>query len=230
MNICIIPARGGSKRIPRKNIKPFFGKPMIAWSIEKALASDCFDRIIVSTDDLHIAETAIEFGAEVPFLRPPHLSDDYTPTQSVIQHAINSLSLADLDTFVCCLYPTVPFLVPSDINTSFGLIADNIDARFIFPATTFPYPVQRSLLIDTNGFCRMSDPRNFLTRSQDLAEHYHDSGQFYLSRASTWLEADNIFHRSFPLIIPRWRVHDLDTLEDWRRAELFFPVFQSQFL
>ena len=229
MNICIIPARGGSKRIPRKNIRLFHGKPMISWAIEKALSSQCFDKIIVSTDDSEIAATAIESGADVPFLRPTELSDDYTSTQVVIQHAINSVTSIHLDSFLCCLYPTVPFLVPSDINKCFDLLATNSYARYSFPATSFSYPVQRSLLIDPSGICRMSNSENYLIRSQDLVEHYHDSGQFYLALAKTWLEPENIFHRSLPLIIPRWRVHDLDTLEDWQRAELFFPLFQSEY-
>lgn len=228
MKVAIIPARGGSKRIPRKNSKLFFGKPMIAWSIETALQSNCFDRVIVSTDDQEISEIARMYGAEVPFIRPPELSGDFIPTVPVINHAINWL--ADNDYFpesVCCLYATAPFATIADIQKGLDAIQDP-SCLFSFPITNFQFAIQRALKINSSGRLEMFNPEHALTRSQDLEEAYHDAGQFYWGRTDAWLAEIPIFGpNSLPIMLPGFRVQDIDTTEDWTRAEWIFKALQS---
>ena len=220
MNICIIPARGGSKRIPKKNIKEFRGKPMIKWSIEAAISSNCFNRIIVSTDCDDIANIAIESGAEVPFRRPSELSNDFCSTREVIEHSISWLAKKnELFDYVCCLYATAPFVTFQDIKEGFNLIHNVKDNHFLFTCTTFEYPIQRALFISKNGLLKMINPENYSKRSQDLKETYHDAGQFYIGSRNAWLQNQNILEDGTPLVIPRWRVQDIDTFEDWIRAE-----------
>ena len=179
MNICVIPARGGSKRIPRKNIKEFAGKPMIEWSISAAIKANCFERIIVSTDDIEISAISKTIGAEVPFKRPQSLSEDYTPTGVVVKHAIECLNLADLyKTNVCCLYATAPFITSTDILKSLEILKTHA-CEFVLPVTRYAFPIQRALIIDqTTNFLKMREPEKFFTRSQDLGEAFHDAGQF----------------------------------------------------
>jgi pseudaminic acid cytidylyltransferase len=229
MNLCVIPARGGSKRIPRKNIKEFCGKPMIAWSIEAAKSSACFNRIIVSTDDEEIAEVAKSFGAEVPFMRPAHLSDDHTATIPVIAHAIRwQMEHSHSPTEVCCIYATAPFVQVQDIKRGLEILKST-DAEYVFSVTTFAFPVQRAIRITKEQRVEMFQPEHFNTRSQDLEEAWHDAGQFYWGRASAWMEGKPIFSRdSAPVTLPRYRVQDIDTLEDWQRAEwLFKPMLKK---
>jgi pseudaminic acid cytidylyltransferase len=223
MNIAIIPARGGSKRIPKKNIKHFHGKPIITYSIKAAIESQCFDRIIVSTDDDEIASISKAHGAEVPFKRPQLISDDYTGTTEVISHAINwIINQKENINFVCCLYPTAPFIQPNDIRFSLKKLQAE-DADFCFSVTNYLYPIQRSLKINPDNRCEMFYPEMFNQRSQDLIEAYHDAGQFYWGRTNAWLGKKPIFSNiSIPYILPSHRVHDIDTLEDWKRAELMF--------
>ena len=223
MNICIIPARGGSKRIPRKNIKMFHGKPMIAWSIEAALKSNCFSRIICSTDDEEIADIAKAHGAETPFLRPSYLSDDHTGTIPVIAHAIEFLKKDKID-LVCCIYATAPFIQSEDIKQSLKKIkAKNID--YCFSVTNYPFPIQRSIRITKENRCEMFQPEMFEKRSQDLEEAYHDAGQFYWGKKGAWLEHRSLFSdKTSPYILPRYRVQDIDTEEDWIRAELIYSA------
>lgn len=224
MKIAIIPARGGSKRIPRKNIKNFHGKPLIAYSIEAALQAECFDRVIVSTDDNEIAEVAKQYGAEVPFLRPQDISNDYATTMDVLKHAINELSLTD-DCQLCCIYATAPFLQVRDIvEASILLSSNNID--YVFSATEFSFPIQRAIKIDENGFCGMFHTEHENTRSQDLEKSYHDAGQFYFGKVSSFKQNRPFFHssKSKPFLLPIYRVQDIDTVEDWKRAELLFEV------
>lgn len=221
MNICIIPARGGSKRIPRKNIKNFRGRPMISWSIEEAQKSECFDRIIVSTDDAEIAQFSESCGVDVPGLRPSYLSGDVVSTGEVVAELIRTLHLpSSLDDNVCCLYATAPFVVSSDIRDSLRLL-DQGGCDFVLPVTTYPFPIQRALSVDPrDDLLSMFDASKFRTRSQDLEEAVHDAGQFCWGTASAWKSAGNLFDlkvRSFNL--PRWRVQDIDTVEDWEFAE-----------
>jgi pseudaminic acid cytidylyltransferase len=225
MNIAIIPARGGSKRIPRKNIKLFYGKPMIAWSIEAALKAKIFDHIIVSTDDIEIAQVAKECGAEVPFMRPKELSDDYTGTIEVIAHAAKWSQEQSWDVkAVCCIYATAPFVMAADIVT--GLVSLN-DGNWIyaFSVTDFAAPIFRSFKRTKEGSVEMFFPEHFTTRSQDLPEAFHDAGQFYWGKPESWLAGKKIFdHHSKPIFIPRWRVQDIDTQEDWDRAQILAPT------
>jgi N-acylneuraminate cytidylyltransferase len=222
MKLAIIPARGGSKRIPRKNIRPFSGKPMIAWSIEAAQRSGLFDRIIVSTDDAEIAKIACEYGAEVPFIRPTDISDDFTGTAEVIQHAIQYLQ-ADgcVVEDVCCIYATAPFIRSEDIQQGYREL-DN-GWSYVIPACEFNAPIFRSFKQYDDGSIEMFYPDKFACRSQDLPEALHDVGQFYWGKVAAWLELKPFFTRdTYALRIPAWRVQDIDNNDDWRRAELMF--------
>ena len=225
MTVCLIPARGGSKRIPRKNILKFAGRPMIAWSIAAAHEAGCFERIIVSTDDDEIAEIAIAEGAEVPFRRPAALSDDHATTVDVIRHALDWLEeSAVVPDTLCCLYATAPFVRAQDIRAGADMLKD---AQFAIPVTSFGFPIQRAVRIE-QGRLAMFDPQNYATRSQDLDEAYHDAGQFYWGRSEAWRGDINPFGaESAPILLPRWRVQDIDTPEDWVRAELMFQALSS---
>ena len=228
MNLALIPARGGSKRIPRKNIRPFRGRPMIAWSIEAALAAGCFDRIVVSTDDEEIAAVARTHGAEVPFLRPAHLADDQATTQAVVLHALQWCEQQGLaPQAVCCLYATAPFVQSADLVAACQLLNQAPTGSFVFPATSFPFPIQRAIHIDPAGRSAMFHPEHFNTRSQDLEEAFHDAGQFYWARPEAWKLATSFFENGCPLMLPRWRVQDIDTEEDWRRAELMHHLIEG---
>jgi len=223
--ICLIPARGGSKRILRKNIRLFRGRPMIAWSIDAARASGCFARIIVSTDDEEIAAVATACGGEVPFLRPAHLADDYATTQDVVVHALQWCEHQHLSVqAVCCLYATAPFVQAEDLAKAATLHESVPEHGFVFAATSFPFPIQRAFRMDAAGGAVMFFPEHVNTRSQDLEEAYHDAGQFYWGSPSAWSGTRNLFHDGFPLLLPRWRVQDIDTEEDWVRAELLHDV------
>lgn len=224
MRVAIIPARGGSKRIPRKNIKPFAGMPIIAHSIKAAQEADIFDRIIVTTDDDEIADVARSFGAEIPFLRPKELSDDHTATIPVIAHAIVTLQKHCVIDAVCCIYATAPFIRAQDIISSYNaLITQN--KQYAFPVTTFPFPIFRGIKRDETGDIEMFWPQHFATRSQDLEEAYHDVGQFYWGTSEAWLGGKPIFSdAATTIVLPRHLVQDIDTLEDWHRAELMHKV------
>ncbi|WP_417536678.1 pseudaminic acid cytidylyltransferase [Methylophaga sp.] len=226
MNLAVIPARGGSKRIPRKNIRPFCGKPMIAWSIEAAFASKCFDMVLVSTDDEEICNVAKKYGASVPFIRPEPLSDDYTATGPVVSHAIRWLrDHGALPQYTCCLYPTAPFVRDEDIKTGLTKLQES-KADFAMSVASFSFPIQRALWID-GGRVRMFDSDNFYSRSQDLEKSYHDAGQFYWGKTESWLNDSPIFlSDTVPVVLPRYRVQDIDTIEDWENAELMFKYLQ----
>ncbi|MDN5078322.1 pseudaminic acid cytidylyltransferase [Aliarcobacter butzleri] len=222
--VAIIPARGGSKRIPKKNIKNFHGKPLIAYSIEVALKSKLFDKVIVSTDDEEIAEIAKEFGAEVPFLRPKELSDDFTGTGAVINHAINFLKEQgeNID-FVCTIYATAPLLNEKYLIEGFTKLK-NSNAKNAFSCTSMPFPIQRTFKITKDERCEMFWPENFSKRSQDLEEAYQDAGQFYWTNINVKSD-DIIFGKdSIPIILPRYLVQDIDTQEDWTRAEFMYEA------
>lgn len=230
MRLAIIPARGGSKRIPRKNIRDFCGRPMIAWPITAAQESGCFDRIIVSTDDDEVADVAQKEGAEVPFRRPSALADDHTPTIPVIAHGIDA-SEAHYGTTakdVCCLYATAPFVRAADLRAALDHLKHGAYS-YVFPVTSYPFPIQRALRRDASGCVEMFNPDNFSKRSQDLEEAWHDAGQFYWGAAESWRAGDPIFGNSaYGLPLPRYRVQDIDTLEDWTRAELLFQTLQGR--
>lgn len=227
--VAIIPARGGSKRIPRKNIKEFCGKPMIAWSIDAALESGCFDRVIVSTDDEEIAAVARQHGAETPFMRPAQLSDDYTGTIPVIRHAVEWL--ADNGCAVsqaCCIYATAPFVSPEDLKRGHQLLESEA-CSYAFSVTSYAFPIQRAIRITGGGRVAMFNPEHCQTRSQDLEEAWHDAGQFYWGTAQAWTQERSIFSEdAAPVTLPRHRVQDIDTPEDWVRAEWLFKAMQEQ--
>lgn len=227
MKLAVIPARGGSKRIQRKNIKLFGGLPMIAWSIRAAIDSQCFDRIIVSTEDDEIAAVAKQYGAEVPFVRPAYLSDDHTGTIPVIAHAIgwqNQHGQAASE--VCCLYATAPFVQAADLQRGLQVL-QSTGADYAFSVTGYAFPIQRAIRITEDQRVEMFQPEHFNTRSQDLPEAWHDAGQFYWGQAQAWLAAKPLFSQgSAPVPLPRHRVQDIDTSEDWERAEWLLKIMQ----
>ena len=227
MTICVIPARGGSKRIPRKNIKDFHGKPMIAWSIEAAQKANIFSKILVSTDDDEIAHIAKSMGAEVPFLRPKELSDDYATTGNVMSHVSQWMIQAGLTPdVVCCLYPTAPFVQSSDLVEAHRIIISE-DWQYVFSVCEYSSPVFRSFEKNANGGIKMLFPECFETRSQDFPNIFHDAGMFYMGTLDAWSSGLPVFGEyAFPIKIPSWRAQDIDTPEDWKRAELMFQALK----
>jgi N-acylneuraminate cytidylyltransferase len=224
-NVAIIPARGGSKRIPRKNLKPFDGVPMIARSIRTALDSGLFDQVVVSTDDEEIAELAQAHGAQVPFLRPAELADDFTGTAAVIVHALQQLPTFD---YACCVYATAPLLQARFLRQGLELLAQHPDKAFAFSVTDFGFPVQRALTLDEQGAVRALYPEFRNTRSQDLPAAYQDAGQFYWGRNEAWLRGEFLYSpASLPVILPRHLVQDIDTAEDWKRAEYLYAALKA---
>jgi N-acylneuraminate cytidylyltransferase len=225
----MIPARGGSKRIPRKNIKNFLGKPIIAYSIEAAKASGCFDKIIVSTDDEEIAAVARQYGAETPFLRPKEISDDYATTVDVINHSINWLLGNNIKVDnICCIYATAPFIEAGDLQSGLAALANN-DFSFAFSATSYAFPIQRAIKINKDGAVDMFHREYLNTRSQDLEEAYHDAGQFYWGNAQAFLDRKPIFSpEAFAVQLPRKRVQDIDTPEDWDAAEMAYKLLAGK--
>ena len=228
MNICIIPARGGSKRIPRKNIKSFCGQSIIGYSIKAALDSQCFDQVIVSTDDAEIVEVAKSFGASVPFVRPDELANDYTSTIPVIKHAIEWFDdQKQLLSEVCCLYATTPFVQADTIRKAYKQMKQE-KADYCFTVTSFEFPIQRAVKVTTENRIEMFHPKYLETRSQDLKEAYHDAGQFYWGKAEAFRQQKPFFSKSAtPYLLPRHLVQDIDTPEDWKRAELMYQVLKK---
>lgn len=229
MKVAIIPARGGSKRIPRKNVRLFAGKPIIAHSIGAALDSGCFDRVIVSTDDVEIAAVAREWGAETPFVRPPELADDHTGTNAVVKHAINWLAEQDTPAdYACCIYATAPFVQARYLQEGLARLLER-RRGYAFSVTSFPFPIQRAIRINAEGAVEAIWPENIFRRSQDLEEAFHDAGQFYWGTVDAYLTDEVVFSpASIPIVLPRHLVQDIDTFEDWRRAELMFRVIQEE--
>jgi len=228
MKVAVIPARGGSKRIPGKNVKPFAGRPIIGWTIRAAKASGLFDRLIVSTDDRSIADVAVEYGAEAPFLRPAELSDDHTGILAVVQHAIEWMQSERIQVeHVCCLFATAPFLRPDILATAFERLVES-GASYAFSVAPYPFPVQRALRIDSTGRIEALWPENTMTRSQDLEEVWHDAGQFYWGTCEAFERGDVIFSNvSVPVRLPAYLVQDIDTDEDWKLAELKFHALRE---
>lgn len=228
MKIAVIPARGGSKRIPRKNIKLFAGKPMIVYAIEAAIESGLFDHVIVSTDDEEICEIAIKHNAEIPFVRPLELADDHTPTVPVIAHAIEACEALGWEiTAVCCIYPGVPFIQVDDLCKAWQLLEVN-EVGYTFPITEFPSAIQRALKRDNEGAVKPFFSEYELVRTQDLEMAYHDAGQFYWGWRDSWFRYPRAHSNGLGLPIPNWRAIDIDTADDWIRAELLYKAISSQ--
>ena len=223
MRVAVIPARGGSKRIPRKNIREFAGKPVIAYSINSALQSGLFERVIVSTDDEEVAQVARDCGAEVPFMRPKELADDQTGTTEVIAHAVEYLQGQGAKlSAVCCIYATAPFIRQEDLKEGLRVLEAG-HWQYVFAATNFSFPIFRSIRRNDRGGLEMFFPEHFQARSQDLPDALHDAGQFYWGRAQAWTDGLRIFdHWSTVVELPCWRVQDIDTLDDWERAEIIY--------
>ncbi len=224
--VAIIPARGGSQRIPRKNLKLFNGEPMIVGSIRKALASGLFERVVVSTDDEETATVARDHGADVPFMRPAELADAFTGTAPVIQHAIRSLD-RPYD-FACCIYATAPLLQGRYLRQGLEALRAAPNQSYAFSVCGFGFPIQRALLITEDGNLDAMHPEYRHVRSQDLPAAYQDAAQFYWGRSEAWLRGDVIFSpRSVPVILPRHLVQDIDTEEDWVRAEYLYAALKA---
>ena len=229
-NLCIIPARSGSKRILNKNLELFHGKPIIAWSIETALKSNLFDDVIVSTDSEKIAEVAEVLGANVPFMRPKELSDDYTPTITVIQSAINEYErLHFLPNYVCCLYPAAPLTQPVHLQQSLSILVNNSEKNvYCLSIAEFPSEIERALKINEKSLFEPLFKQNQFKRSQDLESYYYDAGQFYWASANTWLTKNKVHENSIGFVLPKGFVVDINSEEDWKLAEILFRLIAEE--
>jgi len=223
MNVAIIPARNGSKRLPKKNIRDFLGKPIIAYSIETAIASKLFDMVLVSTDSEEIAAIARQYGAITPFIRPSVISDDITATSPVVEHAIQWLkSNGNIINNACCIYATAPFILPEFLEKGYKILIRK-SCSTVYSVTSYTFPIFRASQITNDGNLKMFWPEYELTRSQDLPEAYHDAGQFYWLNVDKFLNEKNFYtDDSWPVILPRYLVQDIDNLEDWTRAEYMY--------
>lgn len=226
MNVAIIPARGGSKRIPRKNIKLFNGRPMISYAIKNAMSAGCFDKIIVSTDDLEISKIAEEYGAEVPFTRPDNHSDDYATTLDVMEHASQWIDSQDWGCHVqniCCIYATTPLLEKSYLIEGLELLNSDDEPDYTFSVVKYAHPIQRAFVLNQDLFLSDRDASVISARTQDLISYYHDAGQFYWGRKNSFLKKLPIMSQnSKGVIIPFNQVVDIDSYEDWKLAELLY--------
>ena len=226
-NLCIIPARGGSKRIPRKNIKSFMGKPIMAYSIEAALKAELFDEVMVSTDDDEFADVAKKYGASVPFLRSDATANDYATTVDVLLEVIETYKQRGIvfDT-ICCLYSTAPFVTSERLKEAYSKLSDNVDACFTM--VEYSYPIQRSLRINEAGLVEMKYPEHLKSRTQDLEKIYHDAGQFYFVKTKTLIEEKTVWCKhTTPLVLSELEVQDLDTLTDWQLAEMKYELLHK---
>lgn len=225
MKIAVIPARGGSKRIPQKNIKPFCGKPIISYAIKAAIDCGIFDKIIVSTDSQEIATIAQAYGAEVPFLRAEHLADDFTPTREVMQDALDFFEQDYSIKYLCCIYPTTPFLNPEQLSSSFDKLSSAKSKDACFSATEFHYSPYRGFTESDNGL-ELLFPDHLTKRSQDLPKVFHDAGQFYWYKTDKDKNINKVINSKTAIIheLPSYLVHDIDTRSDWIRAELFYKA------
>lgn len=223
--IAIIPARGGSKRIPRKNIRPFCGKPMISYSIEAAINSNLFDEVMVSTDDEEIATIARQFGAKVPFMRSDKNADDYSGTVDVILEVLNDYDKLGVSfTHVCCIYPTAPLIQIKHLMLAYNVMLEQ-NFETVFPVTLFSFPILRALQIDENKKVSMIWPENMAKRSQDLPNAYHDSGQFYWMNGTAIQTVKKIYsNNSGVVILDDMEVQDIDNETDWKLAELKYQL------
>jgi len=224
--LVIIPARGGSKRIPRKNIKQFLGKEIIAYPIEAALKSNKFDRVVVSTDDLEIADVALKFGAEIPFFRTKKNADDYATTYDVIQEVLEQLD--EVFDYVCCIYPTSVFVNSFILKDAMELLAQTEDATSIVSVLSYSHPIQRALRIPGKYLSSVS-PEFYNARTQDLETHYHDAGQFYIFKPlSVENEKKLVTNKAIPYLLSESRAHDIDSIEDWEVSELKYQCLSEQ--
>lgn len=228
MKIAVIPARGGSKRIPRKNIRNFSGKPMIAYAINAAKESGLFERIVVSTEDEEIRRVALASGAEIPFSRPKELADDHTATVPVIKHAITACKAIGWNPdIVCCIYPAVPLLRPADLSLALDLLLETPTAQYSLPVIAYPSAVQRALVRDELGHLSSLYKEFQLSRTQDLPKAYYDAGQFYWGYSSAWLSELSPHNNAVGLITSQWKAVDIDTEEDWIQASLLYETTQK---
>ena len=226
MTIAVIPARGGSKRIPKKNIRDFLGKPMLAYSIQAAKRSGLFEQIIVSTDSEEIAGIAKEYGADVPFLRPAELADDHAGTDAVVNHALRYLQAqGDKPEFACCIYAPAPFIRSEYLAQGLEQLKAST-AHSAFSVTSYAFPVFRAQKIGPDGDLEMQWPEHRMTRSQDLPELCHDAGQFYWTKVDHFLANPDFYANAVPVVLPRHLVQDIDTEEDWKRAELMYKALE----
>ncbi len=231
--IAVIPARGGSKRIPGKNIKLFLGSPAIGSTIECVLRSHLFSEVIVTTDDPQIAQVAIEYGATYVIARPDYLASDQAITVPTVAHALETwaketdYNISDED-IACCIYPVNPFLSIEDLQVGITILQKNAEISYVNPVCTYAYPIERALTLDDNFKMKMLNLDKLEVRSQNTTETFHDAGQWYLARAHTWIERKPLLHDSVAVVIPRWRVQDIDTEEDWAHAELLKLVIIQQ--
>ena len=228
-NIAIIPARGGSKRIPKKNIKDFLGKPIIAYSIEIAISCKLFNKVIISTDDQQIKKVAIKYGAEAPFIRPKEIADDFTGTHEVIGHAVKWLEdNGEKIDYACCIYPTAPLIQKNDLVKGFEIIKTG-KWNSVMAATNFSYPIFRSFENLKDGGLKMVFPEHYNSRSQDLPEVYHDAGLFYWAKPEIWKKKPERYNKKNSIIkIPNYRIQDIDTLDDWKKAEITFKIINRE--
>lgn len=228
VKIAIIPARGGSKRIPRKNIKLFLGKPLISYSIKAAIGSNIFDKVYVSTDDVEIASIAASFGAEIPFLRDPAIADDSTMTVPVIADFLDRISAAD-ESAICCIYPTAPLINIESILEGYDLLSNVDGINYVAAITKYNYPIQRAIKSSGSNKYTMAIPENLEKRSQDLDEYWHDAGMFYWAYAKTWKSQVSMLLNCAGVVIPSYLSQDIDDQEDWIRAEQLFKLNRKLF-
>ncbi len=226
MRLAVIPARAGSKRIPRKNVAPFHGRPMLGWAVEAALRAGCFDQVIVSTDDPGIAEIAQSEGASAPFLRPPELSNDHAGLMEVMAHALGAVS--GKVELACCLLPTAVLVTPERLREGLDVLIEDPALDYAFAALRFPHPVERALARDAAGLASMVSPQHLTTRTQDLPERFHDAGQFYWGRADAWRAGKPVFTaRARMIVLEGHEAVDIDTPDDWQRAERLFALART---
>lgn len=221
---CVIPARSGSKRIPRKNIKNFCGTPMLVRAINIALESSVFNEVIVNTDDINIANIAKKAGANVPFLRPKELADDFSTSISVIKHFANNYNNLKDEDAICLLYATTPFLKTEDLQNAITIFNSYLGKKMIFAAKVFPHPIQRAFVINKSDEAKMLEPDNKFKRTQDLKDTFFDAGQFYISKSSDWKSKDLSLENGIPMVMPKWSCIDIDNLEDWEYSEILYEV------
>lgn len=224
-NICIIPARGGSKRIPRKNVKEFLGKPIIAYSIEAALKSGLFDEVMVSTDDQEIAEIAKQYGASVPFMRSEATANDYAGSDEVLREVLREYKKMGREfDVICCLYATAPFVTVENLKKAYEQLGETYDAAFTI--VRYSYPPQRALVV-RDGCTGMREPQYYDARSQDLEPIYHDAGQFYFMQIKDIETLDFWTDRTYGLELSELMVQDLDTETDWQLAEMKYKLLHG---